>query len=234
VRARRQRWVRWVVAVATGTLVLAVAGPFIYIHFIPGPPAAKLALPKFQSDSSASGANTSGSGPASTNLAGSWSVETGSMVGFRVQAEVIGQQRTLIGRTSKVSGSLTMSNTSVSSGSFTVKVVGLTSGASERKILDVNAYPAATFVLTSPIELGSIPPNGSVQQFAATGNLTMHGIARAVNVSISSERAGSTVYVLADLPVVFTRWDLAVPSGFLDGIQSPGTVEVLLHLRRDT
>jgi hypothetical protein len=47
-------------------------------------------------------------------------------------------------------------------------------------------------------------------------------------IALAEERLGSTLYVLANIPVRFADWHIAVP----DGVASSGTVEVMLHLSR--
>ena len=42
--AMRKRW-RWLVGAAAIVVVLALGAPFVYIHFIEGPPPPKLTLP---------------------------------------------------------------------------------------------------------------------------------------------------------------------------------------------
>ena len=81
--------------------------------------------------------------------------------------------------------------------------------------------------------MGTVPADGSVGQFAATGDLTMHGVTRSVSFKVSGERSGGTIYVLADIPIVFSEWNISNPSigGFVT-TQSSGTLEVLLHLTR--
>ena len=60
-------------------------------------------------------------------------------------------------------------------------------------LLDVGADPTATFVLTSPITRAGAPADGTVQHYAATGELTLHGTARALTFPVADERIGSTI-----------------------------------------
>jgi hypothetical protein len=82
---------------------------------------------------------------------------------------------------------------------------------SERNVLDVSAYPTATFVLTSPIELGTIPADGTVRHVPATGNLTLHGITKAVRITVTARRAGGSIHVLTDIPIAFSGWHISLP-----------------------
>ncbi len=227
----RRRW--WIVGLVVVVVVL-VGGPFVYIHLIEGPAPAKLSLPRSSTPTS-----TGGSASSQASLDGTWSVGPGSIVGYRVQEVLIGQHATAVGRTTKVSGSVSITGTSVTKGSFTVDMASVESDQSERnaqfdgRIMDVSAYPTSTLVLTEPIDMGTVPADGSVGQFAATGDLTMHGVTRSVSFKVSGERSGGTIYVLADIPIVFSEWNISNPSigGFVT-TQSSGTLEVLLHLTR--
>jgi hypothetical protein len=99
--------------------------------------------------------------------------------------------------------------------------------------MDVSTYPTATFRLTSPLSLATLPVDGKIQRYPARGDLTMHGVTRPVSFTVSAERSGAEVYVLADIHIVFTNWDISNPSmgGFVT-TQSSGTLEVLLDLAR--
>ncbi len=229
----RRRW--WIVGGAVlVVVVLVVGGPFIYIHFIEGPAPAKLSLPGSTASTTAGGSASS-----TASLDGTWSVGAGSTAGYRVQEVLIGQAATAVGRTSRISGSISISGTTVTKGSFTVDMASVVSDQSQRnaqfdgRIMDVSAYPTSTLVLTRPIKIGTIPAEGSVRQLAATGTLAMHGVTKPVSFKVSGERSGSTLYVLADIPIVFADWNISNPSvgGFVT-TQSSGTLEVLLHLTR--
>src|SRR5580704_11656958 len=103
---RRRRITVGAVCAAALILVVALLGPYVYIHFIEGPAPAELELPK------SSGTTTSSSSPGAaattTSLNGTWNVGTGSMAGYRVQEVLIGQNATAVGRTSKIWGSVTI------------------------------------------------------------------------------------------------------------------------------
>jgi polyisoprenoid-binding protein YceI len=235
VKRTRRKLLWWIGGAVLLVAVLAVAAPFIYIHFIEGPAPAKLELPTAHASTSAPGASTSGASP--TAVSGTWNVGSGSQAGYRVQEVLVGQNSTAVGRTTKVWGSLTIAGTSVSKGSFTVDMASVTSDQSERnaqfdgRIMNVSQYPTTTLVLTKPIALGTLPAAGTTKQYAAQGTLTMHGVSKAVSFTVTAERVGSEIDVLADLPITFSDWNIANPSvgGFVT-TASNGTLEVLLHL----
>jgi polyisoprenoid-binding protein YceI len=237
VTLRRRKLIWWIGGAVLLIAALAVAGPFVYIHFIEGPAPAKLELPAAHGGASASGANSSAASlPA---VSGSWNVGPGSQAGYRVQETLLGQNSTAVGRTSKIWGSMTIASTSVSKGSFTADMASVVSDQSERnaqfdgRIMDVGQYPTATLVLTKPIPLGTLPAVGTTKQYRAGGMLTMHGESKAVTFVVTAERVGSEIDVLADLPIAFSDWNIANPSigGFVTTANN-GTLEVLLHLTK--
>jgi polyisoprenoid-binding protein YceI len=235
-RVRRLR--KWIIAGVVVVVVLAVGGPYVFIHFIEGPAPAKLVLPKGQG--AAAGSASSGAAVDLSKLAGTWNVGAGSVAGYRVQEVLIGQNSTAVGRTEELWGSVSLASKSVTKASFTVNMASVESDQSERnaqfdgRIMDVSDYPTAKFVLTEPISLASGLVTGGSKQYTATGTLTMHGVTKSVTFPVSVEvTSGTAVYVLADVPIVFANWDISNPSigGFVT-TQSTGTLEVLLDLVR--
>ena len=224
---RRHHWFRWIGGILVALVVLVVGGLAIDAHLTTAP--AMLSLPRV-------GAGSSGSAGASVD--GVWSAGSGSIVGWRAQQVLVGQNSTLTGRTGKVWGSVTISGGTVSGGSFTVDMAALTSQESattQRTVFDVSADPTALIVLTSPIALGTTPADGTVHRFAATGTIALHGVTRAVHFTASVERAGSSIDVLADITLPFIDWNISVQGvPFLADIQSPALVEVLLDLTQGT
>ena len=170
-------------------------------------------------------------------MSGVWNAGPGSQAGYRVQEVLLGQSTTAVGRTTELWGSLTVAGTSVVKGTFTANMADVVSDQSERnhsfrtQIMDVAMYPTATFTLTEPIDLGNIPGDGTVRNFSAAGTLDMHGVTKAVSFPVSAERLGDEIAVLADIPILFSDWNIANPSigGFVNTADK-GTLELLLRL----
>jgi polyisoprenoid-binding protein YceI len=233
--SRRRKLTLGVIGVAVLVVLVAVLGPYVYIHFIEGPAPAKLELPKSSTTTShASGGSTSTSG---SSIAGTWNVGAGSMAGYRVQEVLVGQNATAVGRTTKIWGSMTIAGSTVTQGKFTVDMASVVSDQSQRNarfdgpIMDVSQYPTATLTLSSPINLGMTPAAGVVTKYNAAGALAMHGVTKSVTFPVSAELVGSQIVVLADIPITFSDWNIANPSigGFVTTANS-GTLEVLLHV----
>ena len=156
----------WSLAGAAATVVvLAVGGTFVYFHFISGPTPAPLGLKSTSGPSSSPSAG--GSGTAS--VGGTWKTTTGSVVGYRVKEVLFGQNHTAVGRTSSITGHVTISGTTVTAAGFTVQMATIKSDESQRdvqfrgRIMDTSAYPTGTLTLTKPIALGALPSVGVVK-----------------------------------------------------------------------
>ena len=238
--ARRRRKLLWTVVGAVAAIaIVAVAGPYVYIHFIEGPAPAKLVLPTSQSISSTSVTSQGSTAISSSSLSGTWNVGSGSLAGYRVQEVLLGQNATAVGRTSEIWGSLTIAGTTVTKGSFTVNMASVVSDQSQRNahfegpIMDVTQYPTATLTLSSPVNLGTVPGDGVVGRYHASGALDMHGVTKTVSFTVSAEKLDSEIDVLADITIPFADWSISNPSigGFVTTANS-GTLEVLLHLTR--
>jgi hypothetical protein len=89
-------------------------------------------------------------------------------------------------------------------------------------------------VLTRPIELGALPQEGKVERFPATATITLHGVTRTVNFTVTVERTtGDNIYVLADITFPYGQWGISAQGvPFLADLQNPATIEVLLRLNQ--
>jgi polyisoprenoid-binding protein YceI len=230
---RPRHWLRWLLAAVGVLVVLGAAGPFIYIHFFNSAPAALSLSPATAqpSSSSTAAASTAASGP----VAGSWTVGSGSIVGYRVNEVLLGQNATAVGRTTSVTGHLAIQGTTVTAASFSVPMATVHSDKSQRdaqfdgRIMNVSQYPTGTFTLTSPIDLAPLPGGGVIKQYTAHGNLTLHGTTRAVTFTLTAEREGAQIEVAGDIPVLFSDYNIQNPSfaGFVT-TQDHGLLEFLL------
>jgi polyisoprenoid-binding protein YceI len=234
----RRHWLRWLLVAIGIIVVLAVAGPFIYIHFINRAPAALSLSPGSSAASTpaSAGASTAQASTAATgSVAGTWTVGSGSIVGYRVNEVLLGQSDTAVGRTTSVTGHMTIAGTTVTGGTFSVPMASVHSNSGERdnnfdgRIMEVAQYPTATFRLTSPIDLAPLPAGGVITHYTAHGNLTLHGTTHTVTFTLSAERKGAQIEVSGDIPVVFADYNIENPSyAGLVTTQNHGLLEFLL------
>jgi polyisoprenoid-binding protein YceI len=237
VQSVRRNWQRWAIGALAGIVVLVVGIPFIYIHFVEGKAPAPLKLTT-QSTTTTVAAGTAGAGSAANatvGVDGVWKVTSGSRAGYRIKETLFGQSNTAVGRTSAVTGTITISGTSVSNGTFSVDMTKVSSDRSQRdnqfqgRIMDTATYPTATFTLTDPIQLSTLPADGVQVTEKAVGNLMLHGTTRPVTATVTAQRSGTTIQVSGSIPITFADWKISNPSGGPATTEDHGTLEFLLN-----
>lgn len=237
IRRSPRRLALWLVGALAAAVAAVAGGTFVYIHFISAKAPAPLSL-KAASGAARSASPAAGQGTTAT-LAGTWQAGSGSVVGYRVQEVLFGQNNIAVGRTSGITGSITIRGTSVTAGSFTVQMATIKSDESQRdaqfngRIMDTSAYPTGTLTLTRPISLAPVPAAGTIKTYGATASLTLHGHTRPVAITLSAERTSTGIEISGSIPVLFSNWDIPNPSfGDVITTQNHGELEYLLKLRR--
>ena len=231
---RRYRWLLIGLAVVVAA---PVVGTFVYLNVLRDDPPERLTIDDVTTTTAAPGETTT-SGAPTEGIAGSWSVGAGSVVGYRVSEQLFGQSAEAVGRSEGVTGTLTIEGTTVAEASFEVDMTTFESDESRRdgqfdgRIMEVAQFPTATFVLTEPIVLGSEPADGEQIDVVAVGDLTLHGVTRAVTLPLVAERNGDTFAVDGSLTVTFADYDIDDPSGGPASVGSDGELEVLLVFTR--
>jgi polyisoprenoid-binding protein YceI len=167
---------------------------------------------------------------------GAWNVTDESEFGYRVEEVLFGVNATAAGRSNEISGGLTISGTTVEDASFTVDVASITSDDARRdgqfsgQIMDTAEFPEASFVLTAPIELGSVPTDGAQVTATATGDLTLHGVTRSVTFDVTAQAGTGRIGVLGSIPVTFSDYGIDNPSRAGITTEDDGLVEFVLVL----
>jgi polyisoprenoid-binding protein YceI len=225
-----------VVVAAIVALAAVAAGGFGLWYILIGTPSPSAAAPVIPTGASvAAPASLDGSWQVSDSL-GSMDDFSASWVGYRVQEQLVGVGgHTAVGRTPKVTGSLTLSGSTVSAVSITADLTALASDSSQRddqlrrQSLGTDSFPTATFKLTKPIDLGSLPADGTTVSATASGDLTIHGSTRSVQISLQAQRHGGIIAVAGSVPIVFGDYGFQGPSSFaVVSVNDHGTME--LHL----
>ena len=220
-------------------LVLVVAGiaGVIYMFWQTAPPAVSLA--DAQALPSGFAAGIDGTWTVDTSI-GSFSDFSASFVGYRVDENLANVgSATAVGRTPGVQGTMTVSGASISAVSITADLTGLASDKSMRdgqlrqQALETDRFPTATFELTTPIQLGHAPADGETIKVTATGNLTLHGVTRAVSIPLQAKLSGGVVTVVGTLPISFADYSISPPQSMMVlSVADSGTMELQLHFKR--
>jgi len=237
-RAGRRRFAVVVVAL----LLVAVAGGgygLWYLFLRPSGPAAvgsdSLVLPSSVSSSPLPSGGLDGTWNVDSSI-GSSSDSTDSFVGYRVQEQLasIGAN-TAVGRTPNVSGTLTIAGTKLTAASITADLTALQSDDQRRDGqlvshgIETGTYPTATFSLTAPVDLGADPTDGHEIDVTATGQLTLHGQTKTVEIPLKARLSGSIIEVVGSLPIVFSDYGIVKPTSFaVLTVADQGTMELQL------
>ena len=230
----------WIVGVPVVVLLVAVVAPWVYINLIEGDPPERLS---FESRESAGGTTSTGArSTASTapgdGIEGAWTVGAGSEAGYRVGEVLFGQDTEAVGRTSDVTGTMTIAGTTIEDAELTVDMTTVASSESRRdgqfrnRIMDTANHPTSTFVLTTPIALDGLPADLEEVTVAATGDFTIRGVTRSVTFDLTARRNGGAIEVNATIPVVFADFGIPDASGGPATVKDHGEIELLLVFER--
>jgi len=229
---------RFLIAGAAVIAVIALAGGGAYVYFFSGLRSSPNALGLSASPSAQ--ASTSPSASTAGSLAGSWTVTTGSLAGYRVKELFVGEtsKHEAVARTSTVTGSLTVAGAStgyrVSAITITAVLTGLHSvdtvagrDVSQRdgfvsRQMNLQQFPSATFTASSVSVTGST--SGPVD-LSLPGKLTIHGVTKDVTASAKAQLSGSKVEVAGSVSIVMTDYGVTPPSVPFTTVDPQVTIE---------
>ncbi len=200
-------------------------------------------------DGSADATGVDASGAAGS-IAGQWIIDTetgefdddaatGSFAGFRIEEELrsIGST-TAVGRTGAIAGSMTVDGTTVTAASFEIDLTTITTDDSRRDdnvqdALETGSFPTASFVLTSPIELGDGAASGESVSVTGAGDMTIHGVTNPVEFAIDAQLVDGLVVAVGSTTMTFADFGVEVPDGGpVISVDDVGVVEFQFLLRQ--
>jgi polyisoprenoid-binding protein YceI len=238
-----------VLIAATLVVVAVVVGGYIaYDQVLRGDSVAALALPSASPAPSDSAAATASSGstaaPAAntTDVAGTWSVGSGSQAGYRVREQLanLPAESDAVGRTDQVSGSITLTTsggtTTLTTATISVDTTSITSDKSQRdnrlrsQGLETDQYPTATFTLTAPVEIPAAALAGTATDVTLTGDLTLHGVTKSVQIPAQAQLVNGAIQVAGSITFPLSRYSITAPNvgGIIVSIADQGTLEFLV------
>ncbi len=225
---RKKGWLIFAGLLAVVLLGAVAAGPWAYKTFVERPPEPVLALP-------------SGAQPAATDVNGSWTVQPGSLVGYRVQQQLLWEMVDVNGRTDAVTGGAEIRESRLVSADFTVDVGTFDSGRPGRDerfrgtdVMDSASFPTATVRMNTPVDLAAIPEDGAAARLEVPVHLTLKGVTRRETAQIEVQRTAERVDVAGTIPIRFFDFNVdppKPPAGLL-AVQPVATIEFLVHLAK--
>jgi polyisoprenoid-binding protein YceI len=222
-RHRRRRWAVAGLAIVAVLVVGTVGAVAVYVGQSGDPP---LALP--------SGVPAAPVGP----IEGEWTVAAGSQAGFRVGQTVLGMQGDVTGRTSGVTGSLTVAGDQIAAAEFQVDLTSIEANGKSspqfEQSLDTTHYPTATITLSRPLSLGSGFDSGTIVTATVNAELALRGTTHEVTFTVQGRRDGPAIEAAGSIPIDFSEWGITLPAGFgpLGSLADHGEAEFLLVLNR--
>lgn len=231
---------------------IAVGGFIAYDQVLRGDAVAALTLPAATPAAASSGdpsaassapAAASSAAPISaTGVAGAWNVTTGSEAGYRVRERLanLPAESDAVGRTSDVTGSITVESNGdgarLTAGTLTVNTTTIVSNESRRdnrlrsEGLQTDQYPTATFTVTQPVDVPAAALAGTATNLTLTGDLTLHGVTKSVQIPAQAQLVGNTVQVAGTFTFPLADFQISPPNvgGFILSIADQGTLEFLV------
>lgn len=245
---RTRRPLLAVLAVVVLAGVAAGAYGLWYIFLRPAGPPPVTVGSAAPTNAATSGTPTGSGGGVSGGLDGTWNVDntigsssdnSQTFVGYRVQEQLAGiGGNTAVGRTSDVTGTLTLAGSTVTAVDVTANLTTLASddpqrdGQLARQGIQASQFPNAEFKLTQPLDLGAIPTEGQAITATATGDLTLHGVTKSVQIQVSATLSGGIVTVTGSLPIAFADYGMTPPNSFkVLSVDDHAVMELQLHFR---
>jgi polyisoprenoid-binding protein YceI len=225
---------------AVALVALGLAGVGGYVYFFSSlrssPPSLALSAPP------------TGSATASTGLAGTWTVNNGSVARYRVKELFVGEtaKHDAVAQTSSVTGTMSVSGDSsgyqasgitVTADLSTLHSIDTVAGrnVSQRdgivsRQLDVQQFPNAKFTATS----ASVPASftsGKVD-ITVAGTLAIHGVTKDVTVTGQAQMVGDKIEVAGSVAINMADYGVSPPQVPFTAVDPTATIEFDLFLTK--
>ena len=240
---------RLLVIVAIAAIAVGVGGFIVYDQVLRGDSAAALTLPTASTSpatSTAPGASTVPAASFDGSVAGTWNVAADSVAGYRVREQLasLPAESDAVGRTSAVSGSITLetsgSTTTLTAGQITVDTTSIASDKSQRdgrlrtEGLQTDTYPTATFKLTKAVAVPAAALAGTGSDITLTGDLTLHGVTKSVDIPAKAQLVNGTIQVAGSISFPLSDYSIVAPNlgGIIVSIADNGTLEFLVDFSK--
>ncbi len=245
---------RLLIAGVALVLAVGVGGYIAYDQVLSGDSVAPLTLPSGEPEATSADptASTSTSAAASTasgtegDLAGTWTVGGDSQAGYRVREQLasLSAESDAVGRTSDVTGSITLesdgSTTTLVAGSLTVDTTTIASDEDRRdnrlrtEGLQTDTYPTATFTITEPVEIPTSAVEGTATDLTLAGDLELHGVTKRVSIPAQARLVDGTIQVAGSITFALADFEIVAPNvgGFIISIADEGALEFAVNFTK--
>ena len=152
---------------------------------------------------------------------GTWQVsdDGSSYVGYRVREQLafLNSPNEAVGQSTAVTGTMEVAGDTVEAVKIEADLTQLKSdeprrdNAIRQRGLESDRYPTATLELAEPIRLESTPAQGEEVRGQGKARLTVHGVTREVDLSVTGRWNGSTIQVVGQLPVKMSDFQIQAP-----------------------
>ena len=225
---RRKVLVRTIVGIVLALGVI-VGGPFVYARFFAPEPADPMEL------TTPSPSATPDIPTGAVDIDGTWRVLEGSEAGYRLGEVLSGQNVTVVGRTERVTGEVTITGGALVAATVNVDAGSISTDEAARdaffrRALNTSEFPQATFVISEPVDVSAIGESDQPLTVAAAGTLTFHGVSAPVTAELEAQRTADGVEVVGRIPVTLADFDLTAPDLGWVVVEPTGVVEVRLLL----
>ncbi len=169
-----------------------------------------------------------------------------TQAGFRIDEKFGPLAHTAVVRTTAITGGTTVTGTTVSNVKMTVDMTKLKSIDEqppgglplENRLkfmqtggLETTRFPTASFEAVS-VSLPAAPAKGAKITVNAAGNLTLHGVTKAITIALNAIWNGSVIDIQGEAEVALADYGMTPPSlGFVD-VGGKGSLEFKLTLTK--
>lgn len=246
---KRRTWIIVAVVVA----VVAVAGGGIAWYLQDDAPA-RVSIAQDQAapagaSTTAAAAEGSTAGPAANAapdgdvVDGTWDMAAGqqNFIGFRINEDLTGiGSNTVVGRTPAVTASFQVAGTAVTSTTMEADLTQITTDSDRRNEalrsngLETSIFPTVSFRQTAAVQLASVPAVGQVLSATIPGELTLHGVTKAILVPVEAERREpNLIKVVGTQTIALADYNISKPIlGPVLSIADTGELELQLFFAR--
>ena len=235
-------------------LAVGVGGYVAYDQVLSGDSVAPLTLPSSEPEATAGNPSASASASAAASagsgvdgdLAGTWTVGGDSQAGYRVREQLasLSAESDAVGRTSDVTGSITLesdgSTTTLTAGSLTVDTTTIASDEDRRdnrlrsEGLQTDRYPTATFTITQPVDIPATAVDGTATDITLIGDLELHGVTKSVSIPAQARLVDGTIQVAGSITFALADFEIVAPNvgGFILSIADEGALEFAVNFTK--